>query len=154
MSSSQGFKSIMLRGLFPHILIPDFEGALDERMVQLAPILAGGSGWTIVGSSMGGLMGAIFACQHPQQVRKLILLAPALLWPDFAGYLRAPISAPTVVYHGRRDTVVPLEPVRAWCERLFTNLTFHVVDDDHSLHKTTRAIDWPSLLGRGESGGE
>ncbi|MEA3338936.1 MAG: hypothetical protein U9R15_03125 [Chloroflexota bacterium] len=55
------------------------------------------------------------------------------------------ISALTVVCHGRRDTVVPLKPVRAWCERLFTNLTFHAVDDDHRLREMAQAIDWSSL---------
>ena len=149
MSSSQGIKAVMLRGLFPHILIPNFEGALDERMAQLAPILADGSDWTIIGSSMGGLMGAIFACQHPQQVQKLILLAPALIWPDFADHPPAPISTPTIVYHGRRDTVVPLEPVRVLCERVFINLTFHAVDDDPRLLETVQVINWPSLLNRG-----
>jgi len=145
MSSSQGLKAVMLRGLFPHILTPDFTGSLQERMAQLAPVLAARSDWAIIGSSMGGLMAAIFACRHPQQARKLILLAPALVWPGFAD--QSPVSVPTVVYHGRGDTVVPLEPVRAVCERIFTNLTFHVVDDDHRLRKTAQAIDWVSLVG-------
>jgi pimeloyl-ACP methyl ester carboxylesterase len=146
MSSSQGFKATMLRGLFPDMLTPDFTGSLEERMAQLAPILAAQSGWTIIGSSMGGLMGTLFTCQHPQQVQKLILLAPALTWPGFADRPPAPISVPTVVYHGRRDTVVPLGPVRALCKQVFTNLTFHAVDDDHRLRETVQAIDWPSLV--------
>ena len=115
-------------------------------MAQLAPILADGSDWTIIGSSMGGLMGALYACQRPGQVKKLILLAPALTWPGFADNLPSPVSVPTVVYHGRRDTVVPLEPVRALAERTFTNLAFHAVDDDHRLRETVQAIDWPSLV--------
>jgi pimeloyl-ACP methyl ester carboxylesterase len=80
-------------------------------------------------------------------VQKLILLAPALTWPGFADRPPTPISVPTVVYHGRRDTVVPLGPVRALCEQVFINLTFHAVDDDHRLRETARAIDWPSLVG-------
>ncbi|MBU0704820.1 MAG: alpha/beta hydrolase [Chloroflexi bacterium] len=146
MSSSQGFKAIMLRGLFPAILTPDFAGSLEERMAQLVPILADRSGWVIIGSSMGGLMGALFTHQHPEQVKKLVLLAPALTWPGFADRPSAPISVPTVVYHGRGDTVVSLGPVRAVCERIFTNLTFHTVDDDHRLRETAQAIDWPLLV--------
>jgi len=145
-SSSRGFKATMLRGLFPGILTPDFTGSLEKRMAQLVPILADGADWTIIGSSFGGLMAVLFTCQHPQQVRKLILLAPALTWPSFADRTSAPISVPTVVYHGRRDTVVPLEPVRALCERVFTDLTFHAVDDDHRLRETAQAIDWSSLV--------
>jgi pimeloyl-ACP methyl ester carboxylesterase len=143
--SSQGFKATMLRGLFPGILTPDFAGSLEERMAQLAPILADKSGWVIVGSSFGGLMGTLFTCQHPEQVKKLILLAPALTWPGFADSLPTSVSVPTVVYHGRGDTVVPLEPVRALCEQIFTDLTFYAVDDDHGLHKTAQNIDWPTL---------
>lgn len=145
-SSGQGFKATMLRGLFPDIITPDFRGSLEERMAQLVPILAAQPDWVIIGSSMGGLMGAFFTCQHPQQVRKLILLAPALIWPDFANGPPAPISVPTTVYHGREDTVVPLEPVRALCEQVFINLAFYAVEDDHRLHKTVQAIDWPSLV--------
>ena len=26
-------------------------------------------------------MGVLFTCQHPEQVKKLVLLAPALTWP-------------------------------------------------------------------------
>ena len=141
--SSQGFKATMLRGLFPHILTPDLVGSLEERMTQLVPILADNSEWVIVGSSFGGLMGTLFTCQHPEQVKKLILLAPALTWPRFANHPPAPVPVPTVVYHGRGDTVVPLEPVRALCEQIFTN---HAVDDNYGLRKTAQAIDWPTLL--------
>ena len=102
---------------------------------------------TIIGSSFGGLMGALFTCAQPQRVRKLILLAPALLWPEFADNLPAPVSVPTIVYHGRQDTIVPLAPTRALAQRVFTNLTYHEVEDDHSLHATVQAIDWWEVVG-------
>jgi pimeloyl-ACP methyl ester carboxylesterase len=146
MGSSQGFKATLLRRSFPRIRIPDFRGSLEERMAQLSSILADESEWIIIGSSMGGLMGALFTCQHPQQVRKLILLAPALTWPDLVENPPAPVSVPTVVYHGRRDAVVPIEPVRELAAQIFSDLTFHVVDDDHSLHEAVQAIDWFSLV--------
>ena len=75
------------------------------------PILADRSGWVMIGSSFGGLMAAAFACQQPEQVTKLILLAPALIHPDFATDPPGPVSVPTVIYHGQQDTVVPAEPV-------------------------------------------
>jgi pimeloyl-ACP methyl ester carboxylesterase len=146
MGSSQGYKATLLRGVFPHILTPDFQGMLEERMAQLADILADRSDWVIVGSSFGGLMATLFACQHPDQVRKLILLAPALTWPDFADDPPGPVSIPTVIYHGQRDDVVPLAPVRALAEQVFVNLTFHAVNDDHGLRKTVQVLDWPSLV--------
>ena len=96
-SSGQGFKARLLRRQFPHILAPDFDGSLEERMAQLLPILGDQPDWTIIGSSFGGLMGALFTCQHPGQVRKLILLAPALIWPDFANALPPPVPVPTAI---------------------------------------------------------
>ncbi|MEW5870441.1 MAG: alpha/beta hydrolase [Chloroflexota bacterium] len=144
--SSQGVKANLLRGLFTGMLIPDFCGGLDERMQALYARLGEGTGWTIVGSSFGGLMGALFTCQRPAQVRRLILLAPALVWPDFASAPPAPVETPTVLYHGLRDEIVPLEPVQRLAQQVFENLEMHVVDDDHGLYKTVHEIDWPALL--------
>lgn len=145
--SSQGFKATTLRQRFPGILTPDFRGTLDERMAELVPILQDTTDWTIIGSSFGGLMGALFTCQHPQQVRKLILLAPALHRPAFAEVDHQPIAVPTIIYHAQQDTVVPIKPVRTHATRVFTNLTFHVVDDDHALRATFGAINWEEMLG-------
>jgi pimeloyl-ACP methyl ester carboxylesterase len=134
--SSQGFKARLLRSRLPHIITPDFDGPLEQRMAQLRPILADRSGWTIIGSSFGGLMGALFTCEHPQQVEKLVLLAPALNRPQFADNPPAPVAPPTTIYHGWNDTVVPLEPVRSLAQQVFRNLTFHAVEDDHYLRSS------------------
>jgi len=144
--TSQGGKASHLRRLFPEMVIPDFPGTLPERMALLYEILGEQAGWTIIGSSFGGLMGAIFTCQRPAQVCKLVLLAPALILPDFAAKPPAPISVPTILYHGSRDTLIPLEPTRKLAEQVFLNLTYHVVDDDHGLYKTTQELDWPAIL--------
>ena len=144
--SSQGVKARLLRGLFPGILTPDFSGSLDERMAQLVSILGDTEGWVMVGSSFGGLMAASFACQHPQQVRKLVLLAPALIWPDFAASPPAPVSMPVVIYHGTRDALIPLELVRELAGQVFTNLDFRAVDDDHGLYQTVHTIDWQAVV--------
>ncbi len=145
-SSGQAFKANLLRGLFPDILTPNFEGPLEDRMDRLYSILSDQQGWTIVGSSFGGLMAALFACRHPKQVKKLILLAPALIWPDFAQALPPPVAVPTVIYHGRNDTLIPLELARPLAEQVFLDLTFHAVDDDHGLRDTVQAIDWLTLV--------
>jgi pimeloyl-ACP methyl ester carboxylesterase len=145
-SNSQGFKPTLLRGLFPGTLTPDFSGPLAARMAALYPILGEEAGWTIIGSSFGGLMGAIFTGQRPAQVRKLVLLAPALVLPEFAAALPEPVDVPTVVFHGLRDEIVPLVPTRQLAEQVFRKLEFNVVDDDHRLQQTVQQIDWDRLL--------
>ncbi|MCK5430311.1 MAG: alpha/beta fold hydrolase [Anaerolineales bacterium] len=144
--SSQGVKATLLRGSYPGILTPDFRGSLEERMHELYTLLEDSSGWVIIGSSFGGLMGALLACQKPQQVDKLVLLAPALIWPDFASSPPDPISVPVVLYHGRRDEIIPVESVRALAEQVFLDLDLRIVDDDHGLYKTVHAIDWAEVL--------
>lgn len=151
--SSRGVKATLLRGLFPGILTPDFRGSLAERMQQLEAILqAQTASWTLVGSSFGGLMAAMYTCHHPGRVRKQVLLAPALVWPDFARQRPEPVPVPTVVYHGSRDQIVPLAPVRNLAEQVFTTLDFRVVDDDHGLYQTVHDIDWTELLEVGPGG--
>lgn len=145
-SSSQGSKAILLRGLFPGMLIPDFHGSLAERMADLYPILGAQTDWTIIGSSFGGLMGALFTCQHPQQVRKLALFAPALPLPEFSDTPPAPVNVPTIIFHGAQDDIVPLKPTRRLAEQVFRNLTFNIVEDGHRLEKTVAALDWETTL--------
>ena len=144
--TSQGAKATLLRSLFPGMVIPDFRGSLEQRMAVLYPILGDEQVWTLVGSSFGGLMAAIFTCLRPAQVRKLILMAPALILPQFSAARPAPIDVPTIIYHGRQDEIIPLEPTRHLAQQFFRNLTFHEIDDDHGLYKTAHAIDWPALL--------
>jgi len=144
--SSRGVKATLLRGLFPWILTPDMRGPLGERMSLLEGLIGDTDGWTIIGSSFGGLMGAIFTCQHPEQVTRLVLLAPALIWPDFASAPPNPVAVPTIVFHGQRDAIVPLKPVKSLAEQVFTHLDFRVVDDDHGLYTTVHEIDWRELL--------
>lgn len=146
-SDSNSGKARLFREWFPGMLTPDFKGSFEERMNQLEPILAAKENWTIIGSSFGGLMGTVYTCKHPAQVRKLILLAPALLRDPFGSFLDLePVSVPTILIHGTLDTVVPLEPVREMAQKLFTNLTCHIVEDDHRLHKTAQEMDWKTIL--------
>ena len=146
-STSQSGKARQFAQKFPGMLTPDFTGSFEERMNQLYPILSDKNDWTIVGSSFGGLMGAVFTLTHPAQVRKLILLAPALMLKPFASYIGPkPVSVPTVVVHGTLDDVVPMDPVRELAKKVFTNLTYYVVEDNHRLHKAFEELDWEKIL--------
>lgn len=145
-SNSRSGKALKFAARFPGMVTPDFTGTYDERMIQLAPILGKERDWTIIGSSFGGLMGAVFTLDHPDQVRKLILLAPALTFDEFASRELKPVSVPTVIVHGTEDDVVPLEPVRLLAIKTFTNLTYFVVQDGHRLHKAFEELDWEKIL--------
>ncbi len=146
-SSSQTHKAGVIRAIFPELIVPDFSGPLAARMEALYPILDEQDGWTLIGSSFGGLMAAIYTCQFPHRVRKQVLLAPALTLPDFAPFTEhEPIDVPTTIIHGRQDDVVPPGPVKAIAEAVFSNLNYHAVDDNHRLHATTDALDWKKIL--------
>ena len=145
-SSSQTHKATILRGIFPGMQVPDFTGDLPNRMEQLEKILGTETGWRLIGSSLGGLMAALFAMEHPDQVDKLVLLAPALTLPGFTRSLPSSISIPTIIIQGTHDEIVPLGPTRNLAEKIFTSLTYIEVDDDHRLHKTAEELDWEKLL--------
>jgi pimeloyl-ACP methyl ester carboxylesterase len=146
-SNSQSGKARQFAEKFPGMITMDFVGSFEERMAQLKPVMGRKKNWTIIGSSFGGLMGTVFTCEHPSQVRKLILLAPALLPDPFAVYLNLePVSVPTIIVHGTEDDVVPLEPVREFAEKLFTNLQYIIVDDGHRLQKAFGELKWEELL--------
>jgi pimeloyl-ACP methyl ester carboxylesterase len=115
-------------------------------MDRLEEILAAGQGWTIVGSSLGGLMAALYARRHPGRVRKLVLLAPALTLPEFAGTPQAPLEVPTILFIGTQDSLIPLEDLRPIAESAFTNLSLRIVVDEHGLYKTAAEIDWEEVL--------
>jgi len=146
-NNSNSGKARQFREWFPGMVTPDFKGSFDERMSQLYGMISDTTGWTLIGSSYGGLMATVFALDHESQLRKLVLLAPALTLDPLASISQpAMISVPTILIHGTLDTVVPLEPVRQFAQKLFTNLTIHIVEDDHRLHKTANELNWKSIL--------
>jgi predicted esterase len=53
---------------------------------------------------------------------------------------------PVAIYHGTQDPVIPLSEVQSVAPKLFLNLSFNVVDDDHYLHRTFKTLDWEALL--------
>lgn len=145
-STSQSGKARQFAQLFPGMKTPDFKGSFEERMQQLRPILGNQKEWTIIGSSYGGLMGAVFTCRHPEQVRKLVLLAPALMLTEFTSEQFAPVDVPTVLVHGSQDDIVPPQEVLEIARDVFTNLEYLAVEDGHRLHKAFEELDWEEIL--------
>ena len=145
-SSSQGVKGVFFRERYPDMIIDDFSGPLEERMEKLNRLLSGREDLILVGSSFGGLMAAIYACENENRVKRIILLAPALHVPDFGRYRGRRVNIPVSLYHGQNDDVVPPAAVKAIAQEVFKNLDYHLVDDDHSLHVTFPLMDWKALI--------
>ena len=154
-SSGKGFKAKFLKELFPEILTPSFfpyssnllmEDILKERMEQLQFILREKSNWIILGSSFGGLMATIYALKNPERIKHLVLLAPFLTSPKYYTSRTTPINIPVFVVHGINDSVVSARKARKHAKKIFTNLEYILVDDDHSLHQTVVKLNWDILI--------
>jgi pimeloyl-ACP methyl ester carboxylesterase len=115
-------------------------------MKSLESILSGKSDIRLVGSSFGGLMAALFAAEHQPLVEKMILLAPAINFMEFSDRPNEIITVPVWIYHGVADEVIPLAEVETIAKKVFNNLSFIALDDDHLLHKTFQTLDWEALL--------
>lgn len=89
----------------------------------------------LVGSSLGGFLAA--AASQPLDAAGLFLMAPAF---DLPGLPATPVVAacPTVVIHGWRDDIVPVEKGLAFARA--QRALLHVVDDDHRLHASLPQI--------------
>ena len=144
-SSGSGYKGRFFKKIFPDILCPDFQGDFNVRMRKLKNILNNKKDILIIGSSYGGLMATKFAYDFPDKVKKLILLAPAIIFENIiTDEMKINVSA--VIYHGIKDNVVPLQETRKLAEKVFPVLNFIEVDDDHFLHKTIYKIKWDELI--------
>lgn len=120
------------------VVSPDYRGMnLQQRVELLEPILLGDTPPAIVvGSSYGGLVAlcaAIRAADAGRAPGSLVLCAPALGRrepPADSLELVAPV--PTIVVHGTRDSICPIELSRQFAERSGLARLFEV-DDEHRL---------------------
>lgn len=145
-SSGQGTKGTYFRKRYSDMIIENYPGSLESRMDKLCGILTDKRDIVLVGSSYGGLMAAMYACDNEHKIKRLILLAPALDLEEFKPYLNRKIEVPVMLYHGNRDDVVPLKPVHEIASKIFKNLSHHIVDDDHPLSETFTSFNWNNLL--------
>lgn len=145
-SSGQGVKGAFFKERYPRMIVADFAGSFKERMGKLEALLANKDDLTLIGSSYGGLMAAVFGCRNVEKIAKLILLAPALnhMPPEICQEPK--LDFPVVIYHGNRDEVVPPGPVHDLARKIFNNFTYHLVQDDHALHQTFFTLAWDDLL--------
>jgi len=147
-SSSRGSKAKFLKEKFPDMLSPDFSGSLSVRMTTLTGIIKGQADLILVGSSFGGLMATIYAMAHEADISRLVLLAPAFNFSEFSNCPIARIAVPTWIFIGSDDTVTPAKSVMPLAGKIFKNLHYEEVADDHMLARTFRHFDWQGLLNK------
>ncbi|MEJ2249176.1 MAG: alpha/beta fold hydrolase [Candidatus Lokiarchaeota archaeon] len=154
-SSGKGFKGKFFKRTIPGILTPTFEPfdpfisnkmLLDKRMKQLIEVLSPKEPWILIGSSFGGLMASLYALENPKKVEKMVLLAPLLATMDLEPSNYEYFTKPVVIFHGKNDNVIPIGPTRKRAEKVFQDLSYIIVDDDHMLHKTVESLNWLELL--------
>lgn len=145
-STAQGTKGQYFQEHFPEMIIENFTGSFSERMNKLNLLLFLRDNLVIVGSSYGGTMAVQYAAENENNVKKLILLAPALNLPDLKISKNKVLKIPVIIYHGTKDDVVNPYAVKDIARKIFCNLEHHLVDDDHSLHVTFPLLDWSNLL--------
>ncbi len=144
--SGSGHKGCYFAQRYPEMLRPDFSGDLSSRLAQLATVVAAAQNLVLVGSSYGGLLATVFAQRNPSRVRRLVLLAPALNFPEFAAAGGEQVAVATHLFIGRDDTVTPVAEVVPVARWIFTDLSLEVVADDHLLRQVFPSLAWPSLL--------
>ena len=93
------------------------------------------------------MMATIYAMANEGVISRLILLAPALNFPDFADYGNKHIAVPTWMFIGSDDTVTPAKLVVPQARKIFSELYYEEVADDHMLTRAFRQFDWQGLLG-------
>jgi pimeloyl-ACP methyl ester carboxylesterase len=116
----------------------DYRGidSIDGRLERLLAVCAALAPAVLVGSSLGGYLAA--AASQRVKARGLFLMAPAFDLPPLPP-LPEVAACPTVVVHGWRDEIVPLDRGFQFAKR--QQALLHVVDDDHRLHASLPSIE-------------
>jgi len=119
------------------VLSPDYSHTHDpkERLAHLLKLAPAAARLVLVGSSMGGYVSAM-ACAALKP-SALFLMAPALYFP---GWDEDPQGCPdaTVVVHGWRDDVVPVDvSIRFARSR---RAALHLLDSGHTLSDQLDAL--------------
>ena len=119
------------------VLSPDYSHTHDpkQRVAHLLTLAPKARTLVLVGSSMGAYVSAM-ACAALKP-RALFLMAPALYFP---GWDEDPQGCPqdTVVVHGWRDDIVPVEVGIRFARA--RNAALHVLDSGHTLNDQLPAL--------------
>jgi len=142
--SPNGSKITAIRKSGIKVIAPDFnEMELIDRVELIEETIEAG-GFVLAGSSWGGLACALAAQRKPDKVKGLLLLAPALHFPeppnDNPKNLRAPDDMPVVIIHSITDDIVPISASKDYLERSKDNVKLIEVEDSHVLENSIELI--------------
>lgn len=91
----------------------------------------------LVGSSLGGYVATV-ASKSLSPVG-LFLMAPAIQFPEYADVELIPRAKQTVIVHGWRDAIIPVENSFKLARHFRTQL--HIIDGDHRLHEQIGIVE-------------
>ena len=142
--SPTGSKVTAIRESGIEVISPDFnEMELIDRVELLKETIEIGN-VVLAGSSWGGLACALTAMQIPEKLKGLLLLAPALHYPespnDEPEKLIAPDSVPVTIIHSTTDDIVPISASKNYIERSGNNVQLIEVEDNHVLEDSIELI--------------
>ncbi|MDC0526951.1 alpha/beta fold hydrolase [Euryarchaeota archaeon] len=142
--SPNGSKITAIRKSGIKVIAPDFnEMELIDRVELIEETIEAG-GFVLAGSSWGGLVCALAAQRKPDKVKGLLLLAPALHFPeppnDNPKNLRAPDDRPVVIIHSITDDIVPISASKDYLKRSKDNVKLIEVEDSHVLENSIELI--------------
>ena len=142
--SPNGSKVTAIRESGIEVISPDFnEMELIDRVELLKETIEIGN-VVLAGSSWGGLACALTAMQIPEKLKGLLLLAPALHYPespnDEPEKLIAPDSVPVTIIHSTTDDIVPISASKNYIERSGNNVQLIELEDNHVLENSIELI--------------
>ena len=142
--SPNGSKVTAVRESGIEVISPDFNEMelvdrveLLEKTIQIGDVVLAGSSW-------GGLACALTAQKKPDKLKGLLLLAPALHYPetpnDNPDNLIAPEGIPVTIIHSKTDDIVPISASKDYVKRSGNNVNLIVVEDSHVLENSIELI--------------
>ena len=142
--SPNGSKVTAVRESGIEVISPDFNEMelvdrieLLEKTIQIGDVVLAGSSW-------GGLACALTAQKKPDKLKGLLLLAPALHYPeppnDNPDKLIAPDGIPVTIIHSKTDDIVPISASKDYVKRSGNNVNLIVVEDSHVLENSIELI--------------
>ena len=142
--SPNGSKITAIRESGVKVIAPDFnEMELIDRVELIEETIEAGD-FVLAGSSWGGLACALAAQRKPDRIKGLLLLAPALHFPEPPNNnpkdLVAPNNIPVIIIHSVEDDIVPISASKDYIERSEDNVKLIEVKDNHVLENSIELI--------------